>query len=105
VRNVAIAAAAASVLLADAAIAGPFAEFTSNHVAIAEKAHWLRKPWSGYSGPPLGIEYTRNYSYAFESSYYQSGYAGCVGVQHMCASRWGWASSNFRRCLSKHRWC
>lgn len=100
-----IGAVAASLFVADGATAGPFVPGALGYHAIAEKTHWIRQPWVGYSGPPLGIQYSRNYSYAFDSSYYESGYAGCVGVQHMCASRWGWSGRAYRRCLSDHRWC
>ncbi len=104
-KKLALVAAAASLLFIDVAVAGPFVPGTLAHQAFAEKTHWLRKPWTGYSGPPYGIQYSRAYSYAFNSSYYESGYAGCVGVQHMCASRWGWGGRAYRRCLSNHRWC
>ncbi|MFA5956974.1 hypothetical protein [Hyphomicrobium sp.] len=100
-----IVAVGASLLLVDGAMAGPFVPAGLSHHSLAEKTHWVRRRWAGYSGPPYGIQYSRAYSYAFDSSYYRSGYAGCVGVQHMCASRWGWAGSAYRRCLSDHRWC
>ncbi|MFT3732354.1 MAG: hypothetical protein QM780_13210 [Hyphomicrobium sp.] len=104
-KKLVIAAGAACVLVANTAAAGPFATGELNHHPLAAKTHWIRKGWVGYPGPPYGIQYSRAYSYAFSSGYYQSGYAGCVGVQHMCASRWGWSGSGFRRCLSNHRWC
>jgi hypothetical protein len=105
VKKFVIVAAAASVFLADAATAGPFVPGTPDYHALAEKTHWIRKRWVGFSGPPLGIQYSRAYGYAFNSSYYESGYAGCVGIQHMCASRWGWSGPGYRRCLANHRWC
>jgi hypothetical protein len=105
VKKIAIIAATACLLAADAAAAGPFALGELAHPGLTQKTHWIRKSWRGYSGPPYGIEYSRAYSYAFNSSYYESGYAGCRGVQHMCASRWGWVGHAYRRCLSNHRWC
>ena len=104
-KSLAIVAVVAGILGADAAAAGPFAPGQLAHRSFAEQTHWVRKNWRGYSGPPYGIQYSRAYSYAFNSSYYESGYAGCVGIQHMCASRWGWIGRNYRRCLSDHRWC
>ncbi len=104
-KKLAIVAAAACVLLADAATAGPFGIAEPASQSLVQKTHWLRKGWGGYGGPPYGIEYSRAYSYAFNSGYYLSGYAGCVGIQHMCASRWGWGGSGYRSCLWHHRWC
>lgn len=104
-KKIAIVAATACLLAAEAATAGPFVPSEPSHQAFAVKTHWIRKSWRAYSGPPYGIQYSRAYSYAFNSSYYESGYAGCRGVQHMCASRWGWAGRAYRRCLSDHRWC
>lgn len=104
-KTIAIIAAAAGTVLTTSAIAGPFAPALPSHHSLAEETSWVRKGWGGYGGPPYGIEYSRAYSYAFNSSYYRSGYAGCVGVQHMCASRWGWGGSDYRRCLWTHRWC
>lgn len=92
-------------LNAGAAAAGPFVPGGIHLRAAAEPVHWVRKGPGGYGGPPYGIEYSRSYSYAFTSGYYRSGYAGCRGVQHMCASQWGWGGSNYRRCLWSHRWC
>jgi opacity protein-like surface antigen len=89
VKKFAIVAAAACVLIAGTA---------------AADAHWLRRGWGGYGGPPYGIEYSRAYGYAFNSGYYLSGYAGCMGVQHMCASRWGWSGPGYRSCI-RHQPC
>jgi len=105
VKKLAIVVAAACVLLADAAMAGPFGIAEPASQSLVQKTHWLRRGWGGYGGPPYGIEYSRAYSYAFKSDYYLSGYAGCVAIQHMCASRWGWSGPGFRSCLWHHRWC
>lgn len=100
-----IVAAAICFSAASAADAGPFMAGRPALRPLAEQTHWIRKGWTGFSGPPYGIQYSRAYGYAFDSSYYESGYAGCVGIQHMCASRWGWGGRAYRRCLANHRWC
>ncbi len=104
-KKLAILVSAASFLLANAAMASSFVVVRPPLHSSVHDVHWVRKGWGGYGGPPYGIQYSPAYGYAFNSSYYRSGYAGCSGVRHMCASRWGWAGSNFRRCLWTHSWC